>query len=59
MTVPWAPKSRRGGLETKRRTERNEERPTSSGGAEMRRSPLVAAWRVSRKVLRAGRDAEP
>ena len=38
---------------------RNEERPTSSGGAEMRRSPLVAAWRVSRKVLRAGRDAEP
>ena len=25
----------------------------------MRRSPLVAAWRVSRKVLRAGRGAEP
>ena len=25
----------------------------------MRRRPLVAAWRVSRKVLRAGRGAEP
>ena len=25
----------------------------------MRRSPLVAAWRVSREVLREGRDAEP
>ena len=35
------------------------ERPRSSGGAEMRRRPLVAAWRVSRKVLRAGRGAEP
>ena len=37
---------------------RNEERPRSSGGAEMRRSPLVAAWRVSRNMLRAGRGAE-
>ena len=38
---------------------RNEERPRSSGGAEMRRSRLVAAWRVSREVLRAGSGAEP